>query len=226
VLPSFGVHPWDAKGRSRNWLDTLQRRLDATPAAGIGEIGIDRWILDGVRPGDPRIPAGGAASLAEQEEVFLAQLALAAERRLPATIHCLQAWGRLLELLTQAPALPANGFLLHAYSGPADLVAAFARLGARFSFNGRFLAPERSAKLAPFRVVPADRLLVETDAPAMFPPPEFNAAPLPAAPDGTPVHHPASVALVIEPLAQLRNTTPESLTSLLHSNFTAWWRFG
>jgi len=47
-----------------------------------------------------------------QEEVFITQLTIAAERNLPASIHCLQTWGRMLELLKAGPR-PARGFLLH-----------------------------------------------------------------------------------------------------------------
>ena len=84
VLPSFGLHPWFVHERSADWLARLVQHLDAWPSA-VGEIGLDRW-----KPGLP---------YDEQEEVFLAQLNLAAERNLAASIHCLKSWGRLLELL-------------------------------------------------------------------------------------------------------------------------------
>lgn len=46
VRPSYGMHPWDAGNRSPAWLDTLRSRLAAEPQAAVGEIGLDRWILD------------------------------------------------------------------------------------------------------------------------------------------------------------------------------------
>jgi len=97
VLPSFGYHPWHLHERTPDWLNQLEYYLDQVPAA-VGEIGLDRW-----KPGLPYEP---------QEEVFLAQLALAAKRNLPASIHCLQTWGRLLELLRTHPRPPRgfNGF--------------------------------------------------------------------------------------------------------------------
>lgn len=218
VRPAFGVHPWDARQRSPGWLDTLRRTLDAHPEASMGEIGIDRWVLDGMRPDDPRRPAGGAAPITEQSEVFLAQLSLAAERNLPATIHCLDAWGALLDLLRSAP-LPTRGFLLHAYSGPAELVPRFAALGAYFSFNGYFLHPRKTRQRATFSAVPPDRLLIETDAPAMYPPVEYNAASLPDAPTGERVTHPATVANLTAPLAALLGEDQAALETRLTANF-------
>src|SRR5438477_18936 len=44
VLPSFCLHPWYAPKRTANWLDGLRQQLDAHPRAGVGEIGLDRWI--------------------------------------------------------------------------------------------------------------------------------------------------------------------------------------
>src|SRR3954471_19649293 len=55
ILPSHGIHPWDAGDRIEGWQEELRTTLVADPSAGIGEIGLDRWIIDGVRPDDPRI---------------------------------------------------------------------------------------------------------------------------------------------------------------------------
>jgi TatD DNase family protein len=114
VLPSFGCHPWYVHERTPGWLKILNEFLDQVPST-VGEIGLDRWKPD--------------LSYAGQEEVFIAQLRVASERNLPASIHCLQAWGRMLEILKTEPR-PARGFLLHSYGGPKEMVKCFADLGA------------------------------------------------------------------------------------------------
>ncbi len=116
VVPAFGYHPWYVKERSREWRDRLLRCLDSSRAS-IGEIGLDRWIRDGDLP--------------LQEEMFTAQMQIAAERNLPASIHCLQAWGRLLDLLRQGPR-PRCGFVLHSFGGPQEMIGELAKLGAYF----------------------------------------------------------------------------------------------
>ena len=140
VLPSFGYHPWYLHTRTPDWLAKLGKFLDEIPSA-VGEIGLDRW--------KPDLPYAG------QEEVFLAQLHLAAERNLPVSIHCLRAWGRLHELLRDNPC-PQRGVVLHSFGSPAEMIPAFAKLGAYFSFPGYFLHARKFRQRETFRHIPAD----------------------------------------------------------------------
>ena len=218
IVPSHGIHPWDCGNRSAAWLESLRAVLQADPTAGVGEIGLDRWIIDGIKPGDPRIADLRVASLDEQGEVFAAQLALAAEFNRAASIHCVQAFGALLKLLQKTPR-PARGFLLHGYGGPAEMVGPFADLGAYFSFNIELLGPRHAARLENFKAIPADRLLVETDAPTKPPMAALNRFPLPPAADGSEVNHPANIAVAYEQLAQLRQVPLESLAAQVEQNF-------
>ena len=157
IIPSFGYHPWHLAERTPDWLKNLEKFLDEIPSA-IGEIGLDRW--------KPNLSYDG------QEEVFLAQLQLAAQRNLPVSIHCLQAWGRMLELLQKSPR-PARGFVLHSFGGAAEMILPLAKLGAHFSFPGYFLHERKLRQREAFRQVPPDRLLIETDAPDQLGRPTF-----------------------------------------------------
>ncbi|HTL68919.1 MAG TPA: TatD family hydrolase [Lacunisphaera sp.] len=217
IVPSHGVHPWDSGNRAEGWLEGLRAALVADPRAGVGEIGLDRFIL-GLKPGDPRIEGLRVAPLAEQIEVFTAQLALAAELNRAASIHCVQAWGALLEALHKTPR-PARGFLLHGYGGPAEMIRSFTELGAFYSFNIELTQPQREGRLENFRAIPADRLLVETDAPTKPPPPDRNRFPLGDGPDGSAVNHPANIVVAYEALAELRGVPLESLAAQVEQNF-------
>jgi TatD DNase family protein len=219
VVPSFGCHPWYLHERTARWKEALVEFLDRTPGAAVGEIGIDRWIID--QPPHLRRRYGAAlaenepAPLAEQEDAFVWQLRLAAERDLPVSLHCLQAWGRLEELLRTHPR-PARGFLLHSYGGPAEMVPVFARLGAYFSFPGYFLHERKARQRDAFRHVPPDRLLVETDAPDQpLPAPAFTLA----APDGSSLNHPANLSAVQDGLAKLLDQPADTLALQLAENF-------
>ena len=202
VLPSFGYHPWYLAERTPDWLANLKRSLDAAPSA-VGEIGLDRW--------KPDLPYAG------QEEAFLAQLNLAAERNLPVSIHCLQAWGRLLELLQQNPR-PARGLVLHSFGGPAEMIPAFAKLGVYFSFPGYFLNERKLKQREAFRKIPADRLLIETDAPDQHLPPGKILQALAGA-DGQPLNHPANLPAVYAGLADFLGEKTESLVARVEENF-------
>ncbi len=202
VLPSFGYHPWYLHERTPDWRKNLEKFLDAVPSA-VGEIGLDRWKPD--------------LSYAGQEEVFLAQLQIAAERNLPVSIHCLQAWGRLLELLENNPR-PARGFLLHSFGGPAEMVPALAKLGAYFSFPGFFLHERKLKQREIFKSVPADRLLIETDAPDQHLPPEKILHPLTGT-DGKPLNHPANLPAIYSGLAEFLEEKQEALAARVEGNF-------
>jgi len=203
VIPSFGYHPWYVQERSPRWQAMLVQFLDQAPSA-VGEIGLDRW-----KPG---------LAYAGQEEVFVTQLHLAAERRLPVSIHCLQAWGRLLDLLREHPR-PAGGFLLHSYGGPREMIAPLAGLGAYFSFPGYYLHDRKARQREVFRHVPPDRLLLETDAPDQLLPDSLNLHPLADARTAQPLNHPANLAAVYQGLASLLGEPVENLAARVEQNF-------
>lgn len=202
VLPSFGYHPWYLHERTPRWRETLIQFLDQTPSA-VGEIGLDRW--------KPDLPYEG------QEEVFLEQLQIAAERNLPVSIHCLQAWGRMFELLKAGPR-PARGFLLHSYGGPQEMVKSFVGLGAYFSLPGYYAHERKERQRETFRHIPLDRLLIETDAPDQMLPPgrgqELNDSGT-----GQPINHPANLAPVYEFAAGLRGVSLAELAPRVEENF-------
>lgn len=203
ILPSFGYHPWYLHERTGDWLKNLSQMLDTVPSA-VGEIGLDRW--------KPDLPYDG------QEEVFIAQLRLAAERNLPVSIHCLQAWGRMLEIL-KAESRPACGFLLHSYGGPKEMVKPFADLGAYFSLPGYYAHERKTRQRETLKHVPAERLLIETDAPDQSLPDARNHFPLVDSNSGKPLNHPANLRAVYEFAAELRGVSLELLTSEIEENF-------
>lgn len=218
VRPSFGVHPWYVAECTPAWQSNLVRWLDETPGAAIGEIGLDRW-----KPG---------LDLPAQEAVFVWQLRLAAARNVPASIHCLQAWGRLFDLLRTEPR-PAHGFLLHSYGGPVEMVAPLAKLGAYFSLPGYFAHARKQRQRDAFRAVPPDRLLIETDAPDQLLPTGRSAEPGASADEtaprihaladpatGKPLNHPANLPAVYAFAAELFGETLPALAARVEANFS------
>lgn len=203
IIPSFGYHPWYVQERSPQWRETLLDLLEAIPA-GVGEIGLDRWMKD--------------YDWSAQQEVFRWQLQAAAERNLPVSIHCLQAWGRLLELLRAGPT-PACGFLLHSFGGPAEMIPALTELGAYFSLPGYFAHDRKVRQREAFRCVPPERLLIETDAPDQRLPPIRTLFPLQCQSSAEPINHPANLLAVYQFAAELFGESLESLVARVSQNF-------
>lgn len=200
VRPAFGLHPWYVKDRGPEWLERLREHLVAHPRAVVGETGLDRWIEN------PDVEA--------QVACFRAQLALAVALDRPITIHCLRAFG-LLEEVLRSMKLPRRGFLLHSYGGPAEMVPGFVRLGGYFSVSPYFAHPRKSAQLATFAKIPLDRLLAETDAPDMWPPPEVNPHPLSAAD----VNHPFNLSVSYDLIARLHDLSREETEKAVAENY-------
>jgi TatD DNase family protein len=222
VLPSFGCHPWYLHECGDDWRVALEAALDRWPNAGVGEIGIDRWILEAPVSIRTRYHAEFAhlepAPLAVQEAEFVEQLAIAASRNRAASIHCLQAFGRLLEILRATP-LPRRGFLLHSYGGSVEMVPAFVELGAYFSFPGNFAAESKVRQREVFQRIPEDRILVETDAPDQLPPAGLNRHPDTRAADGRQVNHPANLSPIYHFLAELRGLPIDEFWPRVELNF-------
>ncbi|MHC4884622.1 MAG: TatD family hydrolase [Planctomycetota bacterium] len=150
VTPFFGLHPWFISQASCAWQEALADTLARYPQAGVGEVGLDRCVHDL----DDEL----------QESVLREQLDVARAFDRPVTLHCVKAWGRLLELLQAMPSSP-RGVLLHACAAPAEMVPDFLRVGAYFSFSGAVLSPRQVRMRRTLCTVPLDRLLLETDAP-------------------------------------------------------------
>ena len=185
IIPCFGLHPWFVGKVRPGWLGLLEGFLSRSPSC-VGEIGLDK---------------AASSDFAEQEESFRAQLRLAKKLERPVSIHCVRAWGRLLEVLKEERP-PA--FMLHAYGGPPEMTGELAGLGAYFSFSGAVLDPEREKMRKALLAAPPERLLFETESPG------------PALPGRRP--GPQGVVEVIGAAAAALGQTPEALGTLSWRN--------
>lgn len=153
VVPFFGVHPWNAEKVQIGWDQALEKCLTRQPS-GIGEIGLDKY-----RAGH---------TYEKQVAVFCRQLEMAVRLSKPVSIHCVQAWGDLLEMLRKD--LPsASRFLLHSYHGSLEMLREFLKLGAYISFSWKSFQRLGTEMRDLVKEVPLDRLFLETDFPYLEP---------------------------------------------------------
>ena len=146
-----GVRPGaflDGTAAEDGWLGRLRARLVANPAAGVGEIGLDRLkvrtIPDAMR------------------EAFRAQLALAAELRRPVVLHGAKCWGEVVKAAAEfSPAIPA--FVFHGFSRSGGLLPDIFALNGFVSVGPAVLNDHAVNYRELVKSVPADHLLAETD---------------------------------------------------------------
>ena len=198
ILPAYGIHPWQAHSATDGWQERLRNLLRADQRATVGEIGLDQWIKQ------PDIHL--------QMPVFLDQLEIARDLDRTVTIHCLKAWEALFDAFKQQP--PPSRFLMHSFGGSVEIARRLIPLGACFSFSGYFLDPRKANTIDVFRQLPADRILVETDAPDMLPPGDFISHPLEEN-----RNHPGNLDAIASGLATRLGLSREELARLTDENF-------
>lgn len=200
VIASIGPHPWFIDELEAGWLETYETLL-STHLCGVGEVGLDKWMRN------PDLP--------KQREVLRKLIHLAQRYERPLSIHCLRAWGSLLEILQSCP-LPECGFLLHSYGGPGEMAPKFADLGGYFSFSGYFGFPKKQDRWEVFRRLPKDRILIETDAPDMTPPSKFTEFKLDTE---SSANHPANLRAIYSLASKALHWDEDEMAAQIEKNF-------
>lgn len=191
ICVSLGLHPWYVQNRSALWIENLEA-LVAAHDVGIGEIGLDNALA---KRNDQA-----------QEEIFLAQMDLATRYDRPVTIHCRKAFGRLAHLLATMPHKPPF-MILHAYAGSSEMVSVFEKLGCYISIGASITRPANIKVRTACTHISPDRLLVETDSPAIAPlGVDFER------------NEPAYLPLVVNELAMLRGQSPQEIAQVTAEN--------
>jgi TatD DNase family protein len=195
-----GVHPHNAgtfKDRAGEAARVAQAHAVAFNACAIGEIGLD-YHYD-------------FAPRAVQRDVFVAQVQLALQLDLPVIIHTREATDDTFAVLREAGSRARGVF--HCFTGD----TAMARRALEIDFHVSFAGIVTFAKAAEIRdaakIVPADRLLIETDSPYLAPVPHRGQR-----------NEPAHVARVLEALAALRGEPAASVEAVTERNFEALFR--
>lgn len=190
VWATVGFHPHDAKELDETGARAIEALTSHPRVVGVGEAGLDYHYDHSPR--------------ARQLEVFEWHVRVAAEAGLPLVVHTREADDHTLDLLARA----AGGLtvVLHCFSMTERVDEVLSR-GYYVSFAGNVTFPKASGIQAAARAVPADRLLLETDAPYLTPVPRR----------GRP-NSPAMVAHTYAFVAALRGVAVEALSAAVSAN--------
>lgn len=190
VYATVGIHPDDPEAEEFSF-DELIRHARLPKVVGIGETGLDYHWCQG--------------DLGWQHRRFITHIEAANHSRLPLIVHTRDAADDTLRLLRGHQ---AHAGVIHCFTEDVRVAKLALDLGFYISFSGIVTFKNAAAIQEAARYVPADRLLVETDAPFLAPVPKR----------GKP-NEPAYVRHTAEFIARLRGTTLEDIAAASTENF-------
>ncbi|MBA7637811.1 D-aminoacyl-tRNA deacylase [subsurface metagenome] len=189
VWVAIGYHPHDAKDAPGNYLQRLEALAKHPKVKAIGEIGLDYYRDLSPRP--------------IQKRVFIEQIELADELKLPMVIHCRDAMDECLPIVAE------QGYyrgVFHSISADSEQAQKIVGLGFYLGINGTLTYDSKRTK-SWLPDVPKDRLLIETDCPYLAPVPYRRQR-----------NEPAYVRYVAEAVASVLETSVEEIAELTESN--------
>ena len=156
MYAAIAIHPHDAKIVTADTIQELKRLAQHEKVVAIGETGLDYHYDHSLHE--------------DQRRVFSEHLKVAAELNLPVIIHCRDAFDETMEILQQH-SQELKGAVFHCFSGEASQAKVVLDNGFYISFTGvvTFKNAEKTRQAA--KIVPFDKLMLETDCPYMSPEP-------------------------------------------------------
>lgn len=200
VYATVGIHPHEAALAKQADFDELQRLAQHPKVIAWGEIGLDYFYDHSPRD--------------VQQSVFLQQMEMAREAKLPIVIHCRpsdnseNAWDDTLRLIREHWAPSGLGGVLHCFTGTVEHAKAGVDLGFIISFAGNITYPKAQNIRDAAAIVPLDRMFIETDSPYLAPVPHRGKR-----------NEPAFVVEVARTIGGLRGISPEEIGMQTSQNF-------
>ena len=200
IYASVGVHPHEAKLADASALSKLEQWAKNPRVIAWGEIGLDYHYDHSPRD--------------VQQNVFIQQLELARAAKLPIIIHnrpsdnSENAWDDLLRLLREHWATSALGGILHCFTGEEHHAKAALDMNFVISFAGNVTYPKATNIQQVAKLVPIDRMFIETDSPYLAPIPMRGKR-----------NEPAYVTQTAKFIGELRGVSPEEIGWQTAENF-------
>ncbi|WP_417387793.1 TatD family hydrolase [Gimesia sp.] len=196
VYAVVGIQPnYVAQMKPNDW-ELIETLSTADKVVGIGETGLDRYW--------------DYAPIELQQDYFRKHIQLSRKLDIPFVIHCREAEADVVELLQQE----ANGAqlkgLMHSFCGSPETAAACLDLGLHISFAGMLTFKKNDELRETAKLIPLDRLLVETDSPYLAPVPMRGKR-----------NEPAFVKYTCACLAEIHQKTPEEMAEITTANAKA-----
>jgi TatD DNase family protein len=193
IYASVGIHPHEADKSTVDSFETITELLARPKVVAIGETGLDFYR--------------NYSSPARQREVFRWQIALARSNSLPLIIHDRDAHADVLSTLRTENAAEVGG-VMHCFSGDAETARQAIELGFHIGLGGSLTYGRKEEVWKDIlRVVPQERILLETDCPWLSPAPYRGKR-----------NEPMRVRIVLEKLSHLLDADQRQLEQVTSEN--------
>ena len=198
---SVGIHPNECGEASLDHWDEIERLAQSPHVVALGETGLDRYWK--------------AAPLELQKEWLRRHIDLSKRIGKPIVVHMRDCESELIEFLEQQAGSTSVQGVMHSYTGSLDGAMRCLELGMFISFAGMATFKNAAAIREVARHIPANRILVETDAPYLTPHPHRGKRP----------NEPAMVVHTAQCLAQVRNEAFEDFARQTTENAQRLFKF-
>ena len=156
VYAAIGIHPSEAKHYKNSDIEWLEENINNEKVVAIGEIGLDYYW--------------DKSHEVRQKELFIKQIEMANKINLPIIVHMRDATNDTFEIIKDNKRHDLQG-VMHCYSGPTEYVEKFINLNMYISLAGPVTFKNARVPKEVAKIIPLNRLLVETDAPYLAPMP-------------------------------------------------------
>ena len=197
LYATVGVHPHDAKDVAAETLAKMRELAKNVKVVAIGETGLDFHY--------------NLSEQSDQIRVFAAHLKLAAESNLPVVVHSREAFEETMDILDQHGS-GLKGVVFHCFSGSAEQAKEVIGRGYHVSFTGVVTFKNAEAARQAAKVVPIERLMLETDCPYMSPEPMRKQK----------VNEPALMIHTAKLLAEVKGMAPEDFSAAVRATSKAF----
>lgn len=201
VIPCFGIHPYFVAANTRTVCDEALRELAERlgGSLGLGECGLDFRA---------EIVGESEEGREQQLDLFRLQLRLARRGHKVPVLHIVRAHPEARRVLDEEYAGAERAALVHAFHSGAREAETYLERGFYLSVGGPLLRPNNAALREAVRAIPWDQLLIESDTPDQAPPSYKGRA-----------NEPASILLVAECVAELKNSSRGEVLERTRANF-------
>jgi TatD DNase family protein len=189
VLPMIGIHPSEVDNFKDEDLNQLEDFIKKEKIIGIGEIGLDYTYKTDKN---------------KQKEIFEKQLQLAEKYKLPVVLHIRETFNDIFEILKNFKVVP----IWHSCTGNLEEVEKFLEIGGFISFSGIITFKNANRLREIVKIVPLERIFLETDSPYLTPEPYRGK-----------INEPSYIKFVYQKVAEIKNIEIEKASNIIRNNF-------